>query len=130
MSDVSAVVAAYWARYRLGGGDRQARLRHEAGEFVWAWDLVEEAVHIGTADVLTLLDSLLASPKADPCYLGAGPVEELLVHNGPRFDGPVAERCRRSELWREALACVWLDDAEEQRLPAVKAFLPADRASE
>ncbi len=89
MSDLPAV-AAYWARYRLASGGRESRLRVEAEEFAWAWDRVEEAAHTGTANVLELLDALLQHPAADPCYLGAGPVEE-----SPRSPWPPLRRRHR-----------------------------------
>jgi hypothetical protein len=96
------LVAAYWRYHELSSGDRAARLASE--DLFWAWETVEEAMT--GEDPLELLDSLLAAPTADPCYLGAGPIEDLLVADPARWDEAMAERCRTSERWRAALACV------------------------
>lgn len=117
------MVAAYWSYVRLGQGDRAERLRAEAGEDLWAWEAVNGAVDAGEPAVLDLLDELLAAPQADPCGLGAGPIEDLLTQHGPAFDAAVGERCRRSTSWRAAVACVWLDDEVARQLPAVLPFL-------
>ncbi len=127
MLDVAAVVFAYWARYRLAVGGRASRLRAEAGELAWAVNFVDDAARGGSPEVLALLDALVEAPEADLGYLGAGPVEDLLSHHGPRFDAAIAERCRRDGGWRTAVAGVWLDDANEQLLIAVRPFLPAMR---
>ena len=66
----------------------------------------------------------LEAPAADPCYLGAGPIEELLVAHGPRWQEDVELKCRTSSTWRDALACVWLSNAEEMQVPLVAEFLP------
>ena len=83
----------------------------------WAWEAVEEAVTESDDQVLVLLDALLEAPAADPCYLGAGPIEELLVAHGPRWQEEVARKCRTSSTWRDALACVSLSEPEAQQVP-------------
>ena len=96
------LVVAYWRHHHLSQGNRAERLA--AREYSWAWEAVQAAVD-QDPHVLTILDALLAAPDADTCYLGAGPVEDLLVADGDRWDADVAERCRRSERWRAAVAC-------------------------
>lgn len=66
MLEQSAVVSAYWARHRLQTGDRESRLRAEAGELAWARDVVEAAAQDGSDDVLTLFDALLQDPIQAP----------------------------------------------------------------
>lgn len=128
MSDSAATVSAYWAQYRLANGDRAERMLAETGELMWASEAVEEAVREGRPEVLSLLDALLAAPEADAGYIGAGPVEELLVHHGASFDDAIATRCRQSRAWRTAVGYVWLDDHAAKRLIAVRPFLKsADR---
>ena len=127
MNGVSALVSSYWSHHRLADGDREQRLRAESGDSFWAWEAVEHAAREGAPDVLELFDALLAAPDADPCYVGAGPLEELLVHQGVAFEGAVAERCRRAERWRAAVSCVWLDPVEASRLSALTPFLPRAR---
>jgi hypothetical protein len=125
VGEVPEVVSAYWAQHRLSSGDRASRLRAESDEFGWASDVVVEATAEGSAQVLTLLDALLDAPEADPCFLGAGPVEELLVNHGSRFAADIALRCRQSAAWRDAVACVWLSDADEQAVALLRPFLPS-----
>lgn len=78
-----------------------------------------EAAAEGSAQVLTLLDALLDAPQADPCYLGAGPVEELLVNHGARFAANIALAAVCG------VACVWLSDADEQAVALLRPFLPS-----
>lgn len=123
MQEVAALVAAYWSRYRLLLGGRSERLRAEAGEGEWAWDAVESAAREGRADVLSLLDALLEVPEADPCYVGAGPLEELLCRHGARFDSAISARCRRSAAWQLAASCVWLDRQDAAPFTALRPYL-------
>lgn len=123
-ADLSAVVTAFWRFHELGQGDREQRLAAEAGVDSWAWEAVEAAVSESDEAVLALLDALLEAPAANPCDLGAGPIEDLLVAHGPRWQQDVALRCRNSATWRDALACVWLNDAEEKQVPLLAEFLP------
>ena len=125
-ADLSALVTAYWRFHELGLGGREQRLAAEAGVDSWAWEAVEEAVEESDDQVLILLDALLEAAAADACYLGAGPIEELLVHHGPRWQEDVALRCRTSSTWRDALACVSLSETEEQQIPLLVEFLPRD----
>jgi hypothetical protein len=118
------VVAAYWTHHRLPRGRRSERLA--AAEYDWAWDFVDEAMR-GDDDPLSLLDELLGAPEADPCYLGAGPVEDLLCREPGRWDQPMAERCARSLRWQEAVVCVWADDHVRRQLPALHQYLTRGR---
>jgi hypothetical protein len=118
--DLDELVAAYWRNHALSSGDRQQRLA--AADDFWAWEAVSDAM--GRPDSLTLLDALLAAPAADPCAIGAGPLEDLLSEHGLAWDTAVADRCRTSPLWRAAVACVWLDGYESQSLSALALYLP------
>lgn len=115
-------MAAYWHHHELSQGSREQRLA--AGAEDWAWEVVESAVEESQSDTLTILDALLAAPEADPCYVGAGPVEQLLVEHGRAWQEAVARRCRTSALWRRAVDCVWLAEEERRRLPLLSDYLP------
>lgn len=123
-ADPSAVVSAYWRFHELCQGDREQRLAAEAGVDSWAWEAVEEAMQESDDQVLHLLDALLRAPEADPCYLGAGPIEELLYAHGPRWQEEIAQRCRTLAIWRNALTCVSLNDSERGKVPLLAGFLP------
>ena len=123
-ADPSAVVSAYWRFHELCQGDREQRLAAEAGVGSWAWEAVEEAMQESDDQVLHLLDALLRAPEADPCYLGAGPIEELLYAHGPRWQEEIAQRCRTLAIWRNALTCVSLNDSERGKVPLLAGFLP------
>lgn len=115
MPELAELVAAYWRHHALASGDRAERLASEA--HFWAWEAVEEAMEGN--DPLGLLDALLEAPEADPCYLGAGPVEDLLAANPGPWDEALADRCRTSPRWREAMACVWVEDQTKLKNLAV-----------
>ncbi len=120
--DLPAIVTAFWRHYELSEGDRAQRLAADTER--WAWEVVHEAVHEPSEDVLAVLDALLAAPNADPCYIGAGPIEDLLSADGRAWQEAVARRCRTSRQWREALACVVLSDRDEQNVPMLSEYLP------
>lgn len=119
MVELPALVDAYWRHHALSSGERADRLA--AQELFWAWEAVSEAME--SDDPLRVLDALLEHPTSDPCYLGAGPVEDLLAVCPEVWDGPLAERCRLSERWRAVLSCVWLDDADRKRVPGLGQYL-------
>lgn len=113
------MVVAYWRYHELSQGDRGQRF--EAEECFWAWEAVQDAVD-QESNVLALLDALLDAPGADACYVGAGPVEDLLVDHGGRWDAALAERCRRSAQWRQALTCASV--THQSQLTQLRPFLP------
>lgn len=114
------IVAAYWRNYELSQGNRTRRLEAEAS-YLWAWEAVQDA--LDENDPLSLLDAILDAENADPAYVGAGPVEDLLDRDPEQWDAPIAERCRRSQRWRAAVAAAWLDDHKRSRLTALQPFL-------
>jgi hypothetical protein len=118
--DLDELVAAYWRHHALTNGDRAQRL--EAATYFWAWEAVSDAMD--GPEPLALLDALLGAPDADPCLIGAGPLEDLLSEHGLAWDTAVADRCRTSPLWRAAVAGVWLDAHESQGLSALALYLP------
>jgi len=120
--DLTSLVTAYWQHHELSG-DREQRLQAE--ELFWAWEAVDEAVQPRPqADTLSLLDALLEASGADAFYVGAGPVEDLLDRYGAQVQEALAQRCRTSASWRQAVGCVWLDVPLRQCLPLLAEYLP------
>lgn len=97
------VAADYWRYHQLCGGNRQDRLAAEASPD--AVTTMDDLVWEGPIPtVLELIDELLAHPLADTAYVGAGPVEDLLRREDIEgWDSEIAQRCRTSEAWREAV---------------------------
>jgi len=122
-----ALVAAYWRYHQLSAGTRKQRLAGE--DLFWACEAVQDAVHDDPTDVLDLIDALLLAPEADPGYVGAGPVEDLICQTGSKYEAALAERCRKDAKWREAMSCVWLDEPDRQKVPLLSVFLPIDNDS-
>lgn len=123
-----AVVTAYWAQHRLSHGSRDDRLH--ADQYFWACEIVTDAAVKGDVDVVGLLDDLLHAEDADPVYLGAGPLEDLLHYHAAEFAGPVAQHCRRDAVWRNAVDAVyWPDDMPEAAMTLLRDFLrpPVER---
>ena len=121
-SDNAALVAAYWREFRLLRGPREDRLLLESEGY--ATGEVDEIVSGDPFAALTFLDALLAADDADLYYFAAGPLEELLVAHGARVAQAVADRCARSQEWREAVGAVWLDDQEWAALKPLRPLLP------
>lgn len=121
-ADVAEVASAFFQHYRLGDGDRKARLAAQGQ--AWAWEFVYDAVRHARANLLPLLDALVEVPEADSAYLaylGGGPLEDLLNDDAARWDGAIAERCRHSAPWREAVFGV---DIDLQQHESLRALLP------
>jgi hypothetical protein len=97
----AALVDAYWKQRELSQGSRAERL--EADQYFWAWETVDEAAREGAGDVVDLIDDLLHADNADPSYVGAGPIEDLLGYHADRFANAIAERCCTDAAWRTAL---------------------------
>lgn len=124
-ADLPKLVSAYGEYQRLSAGSRPQRLA--ADDLFWAVEHVAAAVEGDPAAALDLLDALLEHPGADPVSVGAGPLEDLLASGADGVDFLVAARCRTSEHWRPALGAVYLDRAEQARLPALSPHLPEPR---
>jgi hypothetical protein len=98
------IVDAYWTYFHLSQGDK--RKRAAADDYFWGWEEVASMVDGGRIeDTLKLLDALLQSPSADPCVVGAGPLENLLSNRRDESQKQVDERVRQEPAWREAMEC-------------------------
>ena len=125
MPDRSILALAFHRHYVLGQGSRSERLA--AADWAWAWENVEVAVRGHDDQLLPLLDALLDVPGADPAYrvyVGAGALEDLLNQVCSDWGPAVADRCRRSSAWREAVAAVILDDFQRGAMPMLESYLP------
>jgi hypothetical protein len=122
------LVDGYWTAARLAtSGIRSERLT--AKEWRWAVDEVDAAMEQPGDSALDLLDDLMRAPGADPGYVGASALENLLTEHGPVIADRVADRARRDPLWREAVGGVWLDSKLAKSLHALAPFLP-DKGAE
>ena len=121
-SDNAELVANYWRAHRLSRGGREDRLLAEADAS--AFDEVHERVTRDPTDALTLIDDLLAADSADAAFVGAGPLEDLLVEHGAAVAQLVADRCRNSSAWQSAVAAVWLDELERSAVEPLQPLLP------
>jgi hypothetical protein len=85
--------------------------RLAADEWHWASEDVDRRVAEDT-DVIALLVGLADGAPDDPAlaYLGAGPVESLVVGRGAAVVDEVEAAARRSERFQIALRCAWFDE--------------------
>jgi hypothetical protein len=108
-ADLDAMVDAYWRYHQLFQGTRQERLARDA--YFWAWDAVETAVMESPREAIEMIDEVLRHPDADPVYVGAGPIENLLSDRpSPQVLEEIALRCRQDPLWRKAVSGAYVDD--------------------
>lgn len=123
--DPRDVALAFHAHYRLGNGDRRDRLAK--ADLDWAWETVADLVEQGGAQLLGLLDCLLDVPGADRAYrayVGAGPLQDSLSGAARDWGDVVAQRCRTSAAWRDAVAAVDVGDSERVGLSTLDPYLP------
>ncbi len=104
--DLDSIVDAYWEHYRRSDE-----------ELFWAWEAVEASMTSdGNAEDqygVDRIQMLMALADRAPgekalAYLGAGPVENLLVYHEPNIDR-VDEAARRHRSFRTALRCACFD---------------------
>jgi len=103
LEDLAALAEAYYLHAELASSPDR-RQRKAKGSSQWAWDAVDDLVRDGDpTQVLAVLDALVAAPRADLNYLGAGPVEDVLQLGPDAWDAPLARRCDADERWRTAV---------------------------
>ena len=107
---MQALAARYWEHYDLTAakGDGGA-----AGEELW--DDVEAVNAAARENAPEAVSLLVAVAEAAPdnvalAYLGAGPVEELLIGHAEDVVEAVDLAAQGSERFRYALRCAWFDD--------------------
>lgn len=111
VASASDLVSGFWESYRLSSSAISAD-RLSAREFAWAAAEVDDRVQDDPSEVFDLLIALADAAPDDAAlaYLGAGPIEDLLVHHGSDvvFDR-VEGWARCNEHFRKALRCAWFD---------------------
>jgi hypothetical protein len=106
------LVAAYWRQYELSTSENRED-RQVAEQFFWAWEEVEARMDdLSGTEAVELLVLLAEAAPTDAAlgYLGAGPVENLLVSRTANVVDEVDAAARRNEKFRTALAAAWYDD--------------------
>jgi uncharacterized protein DUF6869 len=105
------LVVAYWRHYELTQGGRDDRLAADAS--VWAFEEVHDLVSKG--DPLEALDLIIALVDTAPgiravCYVGAGPLENLIAIHPEVTVEAIDAQARRHEPFQIALNSVYFSD--------------------
>lgn len=109
---MSELVAAYWRQYQLSTSENRAE-RELAGQFFWAWEEVQARMDdLSATEAVELLVLLAEAAPSESAlgYLGAGPVEDLLVSRAVDVVDEVDAAARRNEKFRGALTAAWYDE--------------------
>lgn len=108
-TDLDALADAYWRYHQLFQGTREERLTRDT--YFWAWDAVETAVIESPGEAIEMIDTVLRHPAADPVYVGAGPIENLVSDRPPpEVLEEIGLRCRQDPMWREAISHAYVND--------------------
>lgn len=106
-SSVEQLAIDYWRWQRLPSTDKE----HDP---MAAWSCIADLMSAPAPKALEVIDAILAlaSDENELCGVGAGPLEDLLSHNGhgEQFAAEVASRARYSPRLRRALSCLYLSD--------------------
>jgi len=111
----SEVVSTYWTQHRLSSSETSADRLQADGHF-WAWMHVDRLVteDPDAALQLTLLLADAAPDDAALAYLGAGPIEDLLVHHAtPTMVDRICGWAGRNERFCVAVRSAWLTRVDE-----------------
>jgi hypothetical protein len=116
---------AYWEHYRLSvSTDRGDRLQGD--QWSWAWDRVNDLVSQSPEEAVSVLVALAdaAPDHMAISYLGAGPVEDLIVGNAsPIVIDRIEGAARRHDRFRIAVRQAWFDDRVSESVRArLRAF--------
>jgi hypothetical protein len=125
--NVSAeVVAAYWRHHRLAVSEDPTE-RADADVWFWAWEEVDEAVLDASPGIVELLIALAKAAPNDEarCYLGAGPLRDLIRRHGAEFVDEIDQAAQTSKSFQVALRCVWYGaDTNEAIVNRLRRFGP------
>src|SRR5436309_1088793 len=95
-------------------GDRSER--RQADEWFWAWERVHGLVDKTGAAALPLLIRLCDAAPADAVgYIGAGPIEELLMLYGSSVVDAVGDAARKSPSFARELSRIYRRDNLSER---------------
>lgn len=75
----------------------------------WAWEAARHLTYEYPAAALDFITGMLARPISDDTRYGlaAGPLEDMLAHNGPAVINEVERLARQSAVFRDTLRGVW-----------------------
>lgn len=109
--DRAEPVETYWRHYQLSTSAVRSERLQSANDF-WASESVNDATEEPTFDVMGLLRALADAAPDDRalCYLGAGPVEDLLRCHGDRFIGVIDDEATANARLQTALRCAWFEN--------------------
>lgn len=105
MTDINRL-AKTWIFAQKLGVDSPGYEKHS-----WAVDEVINMVTERPQDLWQIILKILELDSADEIAsaVGAGPLEDLMVHHGEDFIGKVEEHASKSDAFKTAMKSVWLD---------------------
>lgn len=122
-AQLQRMVEGYWTYHRLASSpDRADRLA--ADEWWWAYEAVANAVASGGSEAVELIVALADGAGEDEdalASLGAGPIEDLLRHEGPpspETADALDAAARQNAAVRYAVRCVWWSDDDDPEMVA------------
>ena len=100
---VNEIVEAYFLNYKT-----------KQDVYFWAWEEVDKAAHDEPDRAWQLIMKLVekAENKKMLCYIGSGPLEDLLTYHGEAVIDRIELKARHDQQFKFALSCVW-----ENRIP-------------
>jgi hypothetical protein len=108
-NEFSELVDAYWEHYRLSTSSERAE-RLSADSTRWAVDEVDAIASDDDRAVPLMVALADAADDAQAlAYLGAGPIEDVVLAGSPAVVDRIEGAAERSERFRYALRCAWFD---------------------
>jgi hypothetical protein len=125
----------YWALYQALGGDSDAEdwgSGDPTEEQYAASSCVDEIAITGVARALEVVVGLAetAPSRKSLFFLGAGPLEELVLKHGDHLVGSLVETARNVPRFRIALSGVWPDTDDPLRAETMRLLGPLLREDE
>jgi len=83
-------------------------------QYSWAADFLINSVFDNPEKAFETILAIIASDSCDQVLssVGAGPLEDLIVHHGSEFIERIEVEAKRSPAFRSAVSHVWMDDED------------------
>ena len=122
MTDANRNLAEAWIKLQHTPQKSDAR-----DELWWAWEQLDELCRTEPEKACDVVQQIIAQDQSDQILsnVGAGPIEDLLVHHGARIIDRVESCARSNPAFKRMLGIVWKNRVPDDVWNRIKAIAPS-----